>query len=92
MLPLGYLQGVYQVMHQAGVVCIADEVQTGFGRTGRMWAFEEQGVAPDIVTMGKPMGKLRSGGEMRGGDAISSRLLEGREVTHPYVGVRRHSD
>lgn len=56
-LPPGYLAAVYAVMHEAGVVCIADEVQTGFARSGDVfWAFETQGVVPDIVTMGKPMG------------------------------------
>lgn len=46
-------------MREAGGVCIADEVQVGFGRVGKhWWAFELQGmdVVPDIVTMGKPMG------------------------------------
>ena len=43
-------------VRDAGGVCIADEVQVGFGRTGKMWAFEYQNVIPDIVTMGKPMG------------------------------------
>lgn len=44
-------------MREANGVCIADEVQVGFGRVGtHMWAFETQGVVPDIVTMGKPMG------------------------------------
>lgn len=43
-------------VREAGGVCIADEVQVGFGRTGKMWAFEYQNVVPDIVTMGKPMG------------------------------------
>jgi hypothetical protein len=57
MLPPGYLSAVYGVMRGAGVVCIADEVQTGFGRTGVMWAFQQQGVVPDIVTLGKPMGE-----------------------------------
>lgn len=37
-------------------MCIADEVQVGFGRVGKMWAFETQDVVPDIVTIGKPMG------------------------------------
>jgi ethanolamine-phosphate phospho-lyase len=38
-------------------LCIADEVQTGFGRVGNnFWAFEEHGIVPDIVTLGKPMG------------------------------------
>ncbi|KAI7688207.1 hypothetical protein SSS_10662 [Sarcoptes scabiei] len=55
-LPQNYLQKVYRIVRDAGGVCIADEVQVGFGRTGKMWAFEHQNVVPDIVTMGKPMG------------------------------------
>ena len=44
-------------MRAAGGVCIADEVQVGFGRVGEaMWGFELQGVVPDIVVMGKPIG------------------------------------
>ena len=57
MLPDGYLSAVYRHIRSAGGVCIADEVQTGFGRLGRhFWAFEDHGVVPDIVVMGKPMG------------------------------------
>jgi ethanolamine-phosphate phospho-lyase len=57
-LPPGYLSDVYAVMRAAGVLCVADEVQTGFGRVGEsFWAFQTHaGVVPDIVTMGKPMG------------------------------------
>lgn len=56
-LPEGYLKAVYQKVRAAGGVCIADEVQTGFGRIGsHFWGFEHQGVVPDIVAMGKPMG------------------------------------
>lgn len=55
--PPGYLQDVYQHVRAAGGVCIADEVQTGFGRTGtHFWGFETQGVIPDIVTMAKGIG------------------------------------
>ncbi|KAG7307781.1 hypothetical protein JYU34_006374 [Plutella xylostella] len=55
--PEGYMKKVYENVRNAGGVCIADEVQVGFGRVGtHMWAFETQGVVPDIVTMGKPMG------------------------------------
>lgn len=55
--PPGYLKRIYSDIHEAGGVCIADEVQVGFGRVGsHFWAFEPQGVVPDIVTMGKPMG------------------------------------
>lgn len=56
-LPDGYLQEAYRKVRTAGGLCIADEVQVGFGRVGsHFWGFELQGVVPDIVTMGKPMG------------------------------------
>jgi len=55
--PQGYLKNVYEHVRAAGGVCIADEVQTGFGRTGtHYWGFETQGVIPDIVTMAKGIG------------------------------------
>ena len=55
-LPPDYLKSVYKLVRDAGGMCIADEVQMGFGRTGEhMWCFESQSVVPDIVTMGKPM-------------------------------------
>ncbi|HTK28551.1 MAG TPA: aminotransferase class III-fold pyridoxal phosphate-dependent enzyme [Vicinamibacterales bacterium] len=56
-LPRGYLAAVYGSVRQAGGVCIADEVQTGYGRLGRGWyAFEDQAVVPDIAVLGKPIG------------------------------------
>lgn len=55
--PPGYLAAAWQKVRAAGGLCIADEVQAGFGRTGDYrWGFEQQGVVPDIVTLGKPMG------------------------------------
>jgi len=46
-----------EVVHRAGGVFIADEVQPGFARSGEsMWGFQRHGVVPDLVTMGKPMG------------------------------------
>ena len=55
--PDGYLQQAYAHVRAAGGVCIADEVQAGFGRTGtHYWGFETQGVVPDIVTMAKGIG------------------------------------
>uniref|UniRef100_A0A0B7ABW9 Alanine--glyoxylate aminotransferase 2-like n=1 Tax=Arion vulgaris TaxID=1028688 RepID=A0A0B7ABW9_9EUPU len=55
--PQGYLSKVFKSVKAAGGVNIADEVQTGYGRVGNhMWAFENQDVVPDIVTIGKPMG------------------------------------
>ena len=55
--PPGYLAAVYKQVRDAGGLAIADEVQTGLGRMGTsMWAFEDQGVVPDIVVLGKPLG------------------------------------
>ncbi|KAL6867199.1 hypothetical protein ACP4OV_015223 [Aristida adscensionis] len=53
----GYLKLAYDIVRKAGGVCIADEVQSGFGRTGsHYWGFQTQGVIPDIVTMAKGIG------------------------------------
>lgn len=54
--PAGFLRPALNIVHDAGGVFIADEVQPGFGRTGVMWGFERHGITPDIVTLGKPMG------------------------------------
>ncbi|MCH9695465.1 MAG: aminotransferase class III-fold pyridoxal phosphate-dependent enzyme [Gammaproteobacteria bacterium] len=55
--PDGYLAEVAKIARSAGGLFIADEVQPGFGRTGRhFWGFESDSFIPDIVTMGKPMG------------------------------------
>jgi 4-aminobutyrate aminotransferase-like enzyme len=55
--PENYLREVYRRVRDAGAVCIADEVQMGFGRLGsHFWGFETQHVVPDIVVFGKPIG------------------------------------
>ena len=51
-----YLPEAYDIIRRHGGLCIADEVQTGFARTGRFWGFEHSGVVPDIVTMAKGIG------------------------------------
>ncbi len=52
-----YLREAYGVIREYGGLCIADEVQTGFGRTGtNYWGFQNWGVIPDIVTMAKGIG------------------------------------
>ena len=56
-VPEGYIRGVAQRVRAAGGLIIADEVQNGFGRSGSaFWGFENHGIAPDIVTLGKPIG------------------------------------
>jgi 4-aminobutyrate aminotransferase-like enzyme len=55
--PAGFLAPVAEITRAAGGLYIADEVQSGFGRTGtHLWGYQRHGIMPDIVTMGKPMG------------------------------------
>jgi 4-aminobutyrate aminotransferase-like enzyme len=55
--PPGYFHKTYEQVRAAGGLCVADEVQSGLCRLGdHMWGFEDSGVIPDIVTMGKPIG------------------------------------
>jgi 4-aminobutyrate aminotransferase/(S)-3-amino-2-methylpropionate transaminase len=55
-IPAVVLRRIRQLCTQHGVVMIADEVQTGFGRTGTLFAVEHSGVVPDVVCMAKAMG------------------------------------
>ena len=54
--PAGFLQELRRTCNDAGAVLIFDEVQTGNGRTGTFYAFEGEGVVPDIVTLAKGLG------------------------------------
>jgi 4-aminobutyrate aminotransferase/(S)-3-amino-2-methylpropionate transaminase len=51
--PREFVQGVRAICDREGIVFIADEVQSGFGRTGRMFAIEHFGVEPDLITVAK---------------------------------------
>jgi acetylornithine/succinyldiaminopimelate/putrescine aminotransferase len=52
----GYMRAVGELAHEAGALLILDEVQTGLGRTGTNWYFEQEGVVPDMVIVGKALG------------------------------------
>jgi acetylornithine/N-succinyldiaminopimelate aminotransferase len=51
-----YLRALRGLTRERGVLLVLDEVQTGVGRTGRLYAFEHAGIAPDILTLGKALG------------------------------------
>jgi ornithine--oxo-acid transaminase len=52
----GYLAAVHRVCRASNVLLVADEIQTGFGRTGRLFCSDYEGVKPDILTVGKALG------------------------------------
>ncbi len=51
--PAAFLRGLREICDEHGILLVADEVQTGYGRTGRMWAFEHAGIVPDVVCIAK---------------------------------------
>jgi len=86
-LPDGYLNKVYDAVRGAGGVCIADEVQTGFGRTGtHFYAFERYGVVPDIVVLGKPIGNGHPIGAVITTRAIADSFDNGMEFFSTFGG------
>ncbi len=54
--PPGYMREVRELCTRYGVALVVDEIQTGLGRTGRMFACEEDGISPDVLLLGKVLG------------------------------------
>ncbi len=54
--PEGYLKAVREWCTQQGILLILDEIQTGVGRLGTMWGYEQFGIEPDVMTIAKAMG------------------------------------
>jgi ornithine--oxo-acid transaminase len=69
--PPGYLEGAQELCRRYGTLFCVDEVQTGFGRTGRLFAFEHWGIEPDLV----PVAKSLSGGYVPVGALLMSRAV-----------------
>jgi acetylornithine/LysW-gamma-L-lysine aminotransferase len=65
-----YIAAAAQLCRERGALLIVDEIQTGFGRTGRLWACEHFGITPDIMTMAKSI----AGGLPMGVIALNARL------------------
>jgi putrescine aminotransferase len=79
--PKGYLRSVRDICDRGGVLLVLDEVQSGMGRTGKMWACEWEGVTPDILTTSKGLG----GGISPVGAMIARPHLWEPLVKHPYM-------
>ena len=71
--PDGYLQGIRKICDENGILMICDEVIAGFGRTGKMFAFEHWNVKPDIITFAKG---VTSGYVQLGGIMISKEIAK----------------
>lgn len=54
--PDDYLKAAREMAEEAGTLLVMDEIQSGLGRTGKMWAHEHWGIKPDIITIGKGIG------------------------------------
>ena len=54
--PPGFLRGLREAADRSGALLLFDEIQCGFGRSGRMWACDHEGVVPDLMTVGKGIG------------------------------------
>ena len=86
-LPPGYLRAAYAHARAAGALCVADEVQVGLGRVGsHAWGFETQGVVPDIVTLGKPIGNGHPLGAVVTSRELAERFANGMEFFSTFGG------
>ncbi len=86
-VPPGYLRAAYARARAAGALCVADEVQAGFGRVGEpFWGFAQDGVVPDIVTLGKPMGNGHPMGAVITTDAIAAEFAERWHFFSTFAG------
>lgn len=78
-----YMQSVREICSRTGALLILDEVQTGLGRTGRLWGFEHFDIVPDMVILGKGL----SGGLYPISATVMRRPLESVFHHHPFIHV-----
>ncbi|MET8698100.1 aminotransferase class III-fold pyridoxal phosphate-dependent enzyme [Kitasatospora sp. NPDC004723] len=83
--PDGYLQALKDLCEERGILLVFDEIQTGFGRTGRMFAADHFGVAPHLMTFGKGLG---GAGMPIAGILTEERLtgVEGHHINSTFGG------
>ncbi|TVT42197.1 acetylornithine transaminase [Amycolatopsis rhizosphaerae] len=79
--PDGYLQAAREITKEAGALLILDEVQTGIGRTGSWFAFQQAGIVPDVITLAKGLGGGLPLGAVIGAGAAGELLKPGQHGT-----------
>ncbi|USD67300.1 aminotransferase class III-fold pyridoxal phosphate-dependent enzyme [Vibrio sp. SCSIO 43136] len=84
--PENFFAKTYTKVRDNGGYCIADEVQSGFGRTGKMWGFEQYHVVPDMVTLGKPMGNGYPVGAVVTTQEIAAKFMQSTVYFNTFGG------
>ena len=77
----GYLAAVRELCDQTGTLLIFDEIQTGMGRTGRLFAYENEGVEPDIMTLAKALANGLPMGAMLAREHVAAAFGPGSHAT-----------
>jgi taurine--2-oxoglutarate transaminase len=86
--PDGYMQGVREICDRHGILLIADEVMTGFGRTGKWFAVDHWGIVPDLLTMAKG---LTSSYVPLGAVALRRKIADAFDDEPFFGGLTYHS-
>ena len=76
-----WVQAVRKKCTETGTLLVLDEIQAGFGRTGKLWGFENFGIVPDVLVLGKALG-----GGMPLGAFIAEKKLMGSFTENPVLG------
>jgi acetylornithine aminotransferase len=77
----GYLRDLRDLCRERDVLLIFDEVQVGMGRTGSLFAYEQEDVAPDIMTLAKALGNGLPVGAMLAGQSVAESFIPGSHAT-----------
>ncbi len=86
-VPAAFLKSLRYLCDESGVLLVMDEVQTGLGRTGNLWAHQASGITPDVMTLAKPLAGGLPMGAVLMTEAVASALKPGDHGTTFGGGV-----